>query len=140
MSLEVGWELLENSPAIIEHYRNNTAAFNYSGDSILNSLGDLAATFAGFAFASRTSWKWAVAIFVLLELWALYLSRDNLTLNILMFVYPIEAIIDWQWQASPKMGQLGLYSEQLGAMATLSFFPRFINLPTTPADTVIPLP
>jgi hypothetical protein len=125
MSLEVGWELLENSPVIIEHYRNNTASFNYAGDSILNSLGDLLATFGGFVFASRTSWKWAVAIFVLLELAALYLSRDNLTLNVLMFLYPIEAIIDWQWQASPKMGHLGLTQEAFGAMALFVHFPKY---------------
>jgi hypothetical protein len=100
MGLEIGWELLENSPLAINHYRKNTASFDYAGDSVLNSVGDVLATVAGFYFASRVSWKWAVAAFVVLEIVALYMARDNLTLNVLMFTYPIESIKQWQWAAA----------------------------------------
>jgi hypothetical protein len=96
VGLEIGWELIENSPVIIEHYRNNTASFNYSGDSVVNSLMDVLATVLGFAFTSRFSWKMSVFLFVALELLALYLSRDGLTLNILMFLFPLEGVKAWQ--------------------------------------------
>jgi hypothetical protein len=97
LGLEIGWELIENTPWIIEYYRDNTASLGYAGDSVVNSLCDVLASIAGFAIASRVSWKWAVALFIVLELWALYLSRDNLTLNIIMFLFPLEALKDWQW-------------------------------------------
>jgi hypothetical protein len=94
--LEIGWEALENSPWVIERYRRHTAALGYVGDSILNSLADVLATAAGFAFASRFSWKASVAMFIVFELWMLYVARDNLTLNVLMLFFPIEAIKQWQ--------------------------------------------
>lgn len=94
--LEISWELLENSPSVIAHYRQDTAALDYTGDSILNSLGDLLSVVAGFAVASRFSGKVSVALFVTLELWMLWVSRDNLMLNVLMLLYPIEAIKEWQ--------------------------------------------
>ena len=96
LSLEIGWELLENSPWVIERYRQDTAAFDYTGDSIINSVGDVAATLTGFALAARFSWKVSVALFVGLELWMLWLAHDNLTLNILMLIHPIDAIKQWQ--------------------------------------------
>ena len=94
--LEIGWELLENSPWIIARYRQDTAAFDYTGDSILNALGDVASTTIGFVFASRFSWKASVTLFVVFELWMLWLAHDNLTLNIVMLLHPIEAIKEWQ--------------------------------------------
>lgn len=96
IALEIGWEVLENSPWVIARYRQDTAAFDYTGDTILNSLGDVASTIVGFVFASRFSWKASVALFVVFELWMLWLAHDNLTLNILMLLYPIEAIKEWQ--------------------------------------------
>ena len=98
LGLEIGWELFENSPLVIEYYRQDTASFDYTGDSILNALGDVITAVLGFVFASRVSWKLAVVAFVVLELWALYLARDNLTLNIFMFLVPLEALKEWQWQ------------------------------------------
>jgi hypothetical protein len=94
--LEIGWEALENSPWVIDRYRQHTAALGYEGDSIINSLADVLATIAGFAVASRFSWKASVAMFVVFELWMLYVARDNLTLNVLMLFFPIEAIKQWQ--------------------------------------------
>ena len=96
MAIEIGWELLENSAWVIERYRQDTAAFDYSGDSITNSLGDVLATVSGFAFAARFPWKMSIAIFLALEITMLLLARDNLTLNVLMLIHPIEAIKDWQ--------------------------------------------
>jgi hypothetical protein len=94
--LEIGWELLENSPWIIQLYRDHTASFDYAGDSVINSLADVLVSILGFAIASRFSWKVSLALFIALELWALYLARDNLTLNVLMFLFPIEAVKQWQ--------------------------------------------
>jgi hypothetical protein len=99
--IEIGWEALENSPWVIERYRQHTAALGYVGDSIVNSLVDVVATIVGFAFASRLSWKASVALFVVLELWMLYVARDNLTLNVLMLFSPIEALKQWQLAGQP---------------------------------------
>jgi hypothetical protein len=99
MTIEVGWELLENSPWVIERYRQQTASLDYTGDSIINSLGDLLATAAGFYVASRVSWKAAVVIYIAFELGMLWVARDNLTLNVLMLFFPLEAVKQWQMQA-----------------------------------------
>ena len=96
LGIEIGWELLENSAWVIERYRQHTAALDYIGDSIINSVADVIATIIGFAFASRFSWKASVAVFLVFELWMLYTARDNLTLNILMLFFPVEAIKTWQ--------------------------------------------
>ena len=74
LTLEIGWELLENSPWVIEHYRRETAAFDYTGDSILNAVGDVAMAAIGVAIAARCSWKVSVILFIVLELVALYLA------------------------------------------------------------------
>jgi uncharacterized protein DUF2585 len=99
--IEVSWELLENSPWVIERYRQQTASLDYTGDSILNSIGDLVATAIGFAFASQFSWKVALAAFVAVELILLITIRDNLTLNVLMLFLPIESIKTWQMSVNP---------------------------------------
>jgi hypothetical protein len=96
--IEIGWELLENSPWVIERYRQQTASLDYTGDSILNSLGDVLSTIVGFYFASRVSWRAAVVTFVVVELVLLWVARDNLTLNVLMLFLPLEAIKQWQLQ------------------------------------------
>jgi Protein of unknown function (DUF2585) len=95
-ALEIGWELLENSHWVIERYRQDTAALDYSGDSILNAYGDLLTMAVGFAIAARVSWKASVALFVTLEILALVLARDNLILNVIMLLFPLEAIKQWQ--------------------------------------------
>lgn len=94
--IEVGWELFENSLFIIERYRANTASLDYFGDSVLNSLGDLLAALLGFWLAHRLRWKAALVLFVVVELVMLWLYRDNLTLNVLMIVWPLGAIKEWQ--------------------------------------------
>jgi hypothetical protein len=96
VGLELAWEILENSPAIIERYRAATMAVGYSGDSILNSMSDGSMMIAGFFIASRMPWKITLAVGIAFEVMTLFLIRDNLTLNILMLVSPVEAIRSWQ--------------------------------------------
>ena len=99
--LEAVWEALENSPIIIDRYRAVTIALGYTGDSVLNSASDVVMMMAGFVIASR--WRaWAcVALALVFELSMLFLVRDNLTLNIVMLVWPIEAIRAWQMAGAP---------------------------------------
>lgn len=90
------WEILENSPIIINRYREVTISWGYSGDSILNSMSDIGWMVIGFVLASRLPVWVSVALAVALELFTLLMIRDNLTLNILMLVWPVEAIAQWQ--------------------------------------------
>ena len=94
--IEGSWELLENSPIIIDRYRAATAAVGYSGDSILNSMADIGMMVIGFALARRLPVWATVAIAMFFELLALVMIRDNLTLNVLMLTWPIDAIRVWQ--------------------------------------------
>jgi len=95
-AIEIAWECLENSPIIINRYRTATAALGYSGDSIVNSLGDILSFVVGFYLARKLGlWK-SLAVFIAVELLMLFLMRDNLTLNVLMLLWPIDAIRRWQ--------------------------------------------
>jgi hypothetical protein len=94
--VEAGWEILENSPIIIERYRTATMALNYFGDSILNSAMDTAWMAIGFLAAWRMPVRLTVSLAVFFELLTAYVIRDNLTLNIVMLVWPVQAILDWQ--------------------------------------------
>lgn len=94
--IEAAWEVLENSPLIIDRYREATIALGYTGDSIINSVADVAWMALGFAVARRVPVWFTVALGIALELLALWAIRDNLTLNVLMLVSPIEAVKQWQ--------------------------------------------
>lgn len=94
--VEVGWELLENSPFVIDRYRTATIAIGYAGDSALNSLADVLCCATGFALAARLPVRASTALFVAVEIVMLGLYRDNLTLNMLMLLWPIPAIRQWQ--------------------------------------------
>lgn len=96
VAVEGFWEILENSPIIINRYREATMALGYSGDSIVNSLADLGWMAFGFWTASRLPAKATIALAIAFELGTLALIRDNLTLNVLMLLWPIEAIKAWQ--------------------------------------------
>lgn len=95
VGIEVGWEILENSPIIINRYRE-TAATMYFGDSIFNSFSDVLWMIIGFWGALKLPTWISVSIVVFLELFTLYYIKDNLTLNIIMLLYPFEAIRNWQ--------------------------------------------
>ncbi len=94
--MEAGWELLENSPIIIDRYRATTISQGYVGDSVLNSLADV--FMAGFGFVlARYSKLWvSVSLILAMEIGCLFWVRDNLTLNVLMLGYPVESIKEWQ--------------------------------------------
>ncbi|WP_340264265.1 DUF2585 domain-containing protein [Sphingobium mellinum] len=96
VAVESLWELLENSPVIIDRYRSATIALGYSGDSILNSMSDISMMVIGFLFAARAPAAVTITVGIALELIALAVIRDNLTLNVLMLVWPIEAVKVWQ--------------------------------------------
>jgi hypothetical protein len=94
--IESGWEILENTDMIINRYREQTIALDYYGDSILNSLADIAAMIAGFMLASRFPIWLVVALTVVMELGVAWAIRDNLTLNIIMLVWPMDWVREWQ--------------------------------------------
>jgi hypothetical protein len=100
--IESAWEVLENSPFIIQRYRAATIALGYEGDSVLNSMSDIVMMSLGFWFASKARpWMSAAAV-IALEAGMLLLMRDNLTLNIIMLIRPIEAIKAWQMAGFPS--------------------------------------
>jgi hypothetical protein len=95
-AIEIGWEMLENSPIIIKRYRAATISLGYTGDSVLNSLADIASFVLGFYLARKLGLWRSVALFIVVELLMLWLMRDNLTLNVLMLLWPIDAVRRWQ--------------------------------------------
>jgi Protein of unknown function (DUF2585) len=97
---EGAWEVLENSPIIIDRYREVTISWGYAGDSIVNSMADIIWMLFGFLLASRLPWKATLGLALLLEVFVGYMIRDNLTLNIMMLTAPLESVKEWQAGAS----------------------------------------
>jgi len=94
--VEAAWEVAENAPAVIERYRSVTAALGYTGDSVLNSAGDIACMIAGFLLARALPVRASVALVLAIELLLLVTIRDNLTLNVAMLIAPDPRIVAWQ--------------------------------------------
>ena len=96
VTLEAAWEVYENTDQVVNRYRAETISLGYYGDSMLNSLVDIFACIAGLLIAwRRPAWvtvSWVVVVELFLALWI----RDNLTLNIIMLIHPVQAIKAWQ--------------------------------------------
>lgn len=102
--IEAAWEILENTPMVIDRYRENTASLDYFGDSIANSVADLGWCALGYVIARRVGWKWSVAGFLAVELILAATIRDTLMLNVLMLIWPVDAVRDWQLAGAPTPG------------------------------------
>jgi len=94
--LEAGWEILENSPIIINRYREAAISLDYFGDSIASSLFDIIACVLGFMLATRLKLWQSIAFVLATEVILLLTIRDCLTLNILMLLCPVDAVKQWQ--------------------------------------------
>jgi Protein of unknown function (DUF2585) len=94
--LELSWEIVENTPWVIDHYREQALAQGYTGDSILNSIFDSLSMALGFLLAYRLPIWVTITIALIFEAFVGYSIRDNLTLNIVNLIYPFESIVSWQ--------------------------------------------
>lgn len=97
--LEAAWEIFENTNFVIERYRTATAALGYTGDTVINAIGDILCCLVGFLIARWLGWRRAILVFVGLELVLILWIKDSLLLEILMLTIPIEAIKGWQLSA-----------------------------------------
>ncbi len=96
LGVEALWEIVENSTFVIERYRTATAALGYTGDTVINSLGDILCCGVGLEIARRGGIRWTTALFAVTEVVLLLWIRDSWLLNVLMLIHPIEAVRHWQ--------------------------------------------
>lgn len=96
VAVEAAWEVIENTPFIIDRYRAATISLDYYGDSIVNSMADIGAMMVGFAFAASVQWWVSLAAVLAMEIGVAIVIRDNLFLNILMLIHPVDAVRRWQ--------------------------------------------
>lgn len=95
-AIEIAWEVIENTPFIINRYRETTVSLDYFGDSILNSMSDTGMMILGFWLASRLPVWLTIALAVGMEIAAGIMIRDNLSLNVIMLLWPVDSIRQWQ--------------------------------------------
>jgi Protein of unknown function (DUF2585) len=96
VAIEAAWEVIENTDFVINHYREMTISLDYYGDSVINSVSDILVMVLGYFMAARLPVWLTVTIAIALELFVGAMIRDNLTLNVLSFVWPVDAVLDWQ--------------------------------------------
>jgi hypothetical protein len=102
IAIEASWEILENSPMVIDRYRAVTIALGYTGDSVVNSVSDVLMMAIGYWVAARQRVVVSVALAVASEIALAWWVRDNLTLNIIMLIHPIDGIRVWQMAGAPR--------------------------------------
>lgn len=98
--VESAWEVMENSPIIVDRYRTATISLDYYGDSVLNSTSDIAAMMLGFLIAARLPVLATIGLAIASEAFMAYFIRDNLTLNVIMLIHPFDGIKNWQAAAA----------------------------------------
>jgi len=96
LAAEAAWEILENTNAVIDRYRATTAFLGYRGDAVVNSIGDILCCGVGVLIARKLGWLRSLPIFLATEIVLLFWIRDSLLLEMLMLVYPIDGIKQWQ--------------------------------------------
>ena len=96
VAIEAVWEVVENTEFVIDRYREETAALGYNGDTVVNSVSDIIVCGLGFMLARRPGFRRTLALFVVSEVVLALWIRDGFLLNILMLVYPVDAIAEWQ--------------------------------------------
>ena len=96
VALECAWEVFENTDLVIQRYRAATISLNYYGDSVMNSMCDIAASLAGFMLAAILPTRVTLVAVIALEIGLALWIRDSLLLNVLMLVRPVQAIRSWQ--------------------------------------------
>jgi hypothetical protein len=96
LTLEAAWEVFENTPFVIERYRAETAALGYTGDTIVNSFGDVTCAVVGFLVARKLGVVPSVILFLLLEVILTVWIHDSLLLQLLMLIHPVQTIKLWQ--------------------------------------------
>lgn len=96
VALESIWEIVENSEMVIRRYRETTMALGYFGDSIVNSLSDIFVCALGFLAAAKLGFKKSLLLFFAVEIFLIFWIKDSLTINVIMLLYPIQAIKNWQ--------------------------------------------
>jgi Protein of unknown function (DUF2585) len=94
--IEAAWEIVENSDAVIERYRTVTISLDYYGDSVLNVVADISAMILGFWLAAKLPVWATVALILTFEVVTIWIIRDGLALNVLMLLYPLDWVGEWQ--------------------------------------------
>jgi len=94
--VEAGWEVVENTDFVINKYREATVSLDYYGDSVINSVSDIGFMIVGFFLAAWLPVWLTIILAIALEVFVGVMIRDGLTLNVIMLVWPLDSILQWQ--------------------------------------------